>query len=75
VVFLQDTPLELIKKVRPTVLVKGGDYRREEVVGHDIVEAMGGEILLVDLVPGYSTTRLVDRSRTPPRSAKTKIGS
>jgi len=75
VVFAQDTPLELIKKVRPTVLVKGGDYRREEVVGHDIVEAMGGEILLVDLVPGYSTTRLVDRSRTPPRAAKTKIGS
>jgi D-beta-D-heptose 7-phosphate kinase / D-beta-D-heptose 1-phosphate adenosyltransferase len=75
VVFPQDTPLELIKKVRPTVLVKGGDYRREEVVGHDIVEAMGGEILLVDLVPGYSTTRLVDRSRTPPRAAKTKIGS
>jgi D-beta-D-heptose 7-phosphate kinase / D-beta-D-heptose 1-phosphate adenosyltransferase len=75
VVFPQDTPLELIKKVRPTVLVKGGDYRREEVVGHDIVEAMGGEVLLVDLVPGYSTTRLVDRSRTPPRAAKTKIGS
>jgi D-beta-D-heptose 7-phosphate kinase/D-beta-D-heptose 1-phosphate adenosyltransferase len=75
VVFPQDTPLELIKKVRPTVLVKGGDYRREEVVGYDIVEAMGGEILLVDLVPGYSTTRLVDRSRTPPRSARTKIGS
>jgi D-beta-D-heptose 7-phosphate kinase / D-beta-D-heptose 1-phosphate adenosyltransferase len=75
VVFPQDTPLELIKKVRPTVLVKGGDYRREEVVGHDIVEAMGGEVLLVDLVPGYSTTRLVDRSRTPPRAARTKIGS
>jgi D-beta-D-heptose 7-phosphate kinase / D-beta-D-heptose 1-phosphate adenosyltransferase len=75
VVFPQDTPLELIKKVRPTVLVKGGDYRREEVVGHDIVEAMGGEVLLVDLVPGYSTTRLVDRSRTPPRTARTKIGS
>jgi D-beta-D-heptose 7-phosphate kinase / D-beta-D-heptose 1-phosphate adenosyltransferase len=75
VVFAQDTPLELIKKVRPTVLVKGGDYRREEVVGYDIVEAMGGEVLLVDLVPGYSTTRLVDRSRTPPRAAKTKIGS
>jgi D-beta-D-heptose 7-phosphate kinase / D-beta-D-heptose 1-phosphate adenosyltransferase len=75
VVFPQDTPLELIKKVRPTVLVKGGDYRREEVVGHDIVETLGGEVLLVDLVPGYSTTRLVDRSRTPSKAAKTTIRS
>jgi D-beta-D-heptose 7-phosphate kinase/D-beta-D-heptose 1-phosphate adenosyltransferase len=65
VVFPQDTPLELIAKVRPTVLVKGGDYRREEVVGHEIVEAAGGEILIVDIVPGYSTTRLVNRSRLP----------
>jgi len=44
-------------------------------VGYDLVEAMGGEVLLVDLVPGYSTTRLVDRSRTPPKAAKTTIGS
>jgi len=75
VVFAQDTPLELIRKVHPTVMVKGGDYRREEVVGHDIVEAMGGEVVLVDLVPGYSTTRLVNRSRIPPTSAKTKLRS
>jgi D-beta-D-heptose 7-phosphate kinase/D-beta-D-heptose 1-phosphate adenosyltransferase len=65
VVFPQDTPLELIAKVRPMVLVKGGDYRREEVVGHKIVEAAGGETLIVDIVPGYSTTRLVNRSRLP----------
>ena len=39
VVFEEDTPLELIGRVRPTVLVKGGDYRREQVVGHDVVEA------------------------------------
>jgi D-beta-D-heptose 7-phosphate kinase/D-beta-D-heptose 1-phosphate adenosyltransferase len=45
------------------VLVKGSDYRREEVVGHDIVEAAGGEVLLVDLVPGHSTTGLVRQSR------------
>jgi D-beta-D-heptose 7-phosphate kinase / D-beta-D-heptose 1-phosphate adenosyltransferase len=70
VVFGEDTPLELIERVRPTVLVKGGDYHREEVVGHELVEAMGGEILLVDLVPGYSTTRLVNRSRTPPSRTK-----
>jgi D-beta-D-heptose 7-phosphate kinase / D-beta-D-heptose 1-phosphate adenosyltransferase len=65
VIFGEDTPLELIRKVRPTVLVKGGDYRREEVVGHEIVAALGGEVVLVDVVPGFSTTRLVDRSRVP----------
>src|ERR1700760_3386652 len=43
VIFEQDTPLELIGHVRPTVLVKGGDYKREEVVGYDVVEAAGGE--------------------------------
>jgi D-beta-D-heptose 7-phosphate kinase/D-beta-D-heptose 1-phosphate adenosyltransferase len=48
--------------VRPQVLVKGGDYRREDVVGHDLVEAAGGEVILVDLVPGHSTSALVRRS-------------
>jgi D-beta-D-heptose 7-phosphate kinase / D-beta-D-heptose 1-phosphate adenosyltransferase len=47
--------------VRPKVLVKGADYRIDQVVGRDLVEANGGEIVLVDLVPGYSTTRLVNR--------------
>ena len=57
VVFEEDTPLELIKRVRPAVLVKGGDYRREEVVGHEVVEAAGGDVILVDLVPGHSHHR------------------
>jgi D-beta-D-heptose 7-phosphate kinase/D-beta-D-heptose 1-phosphate adenosyltransferase len=61
-VFGEDTPLALIERVRPQVLVKGGDYRREDVVGHDLVEAAGGETILVDLVPGHSTTALVRRS-------------
>jgi D-beta-D-heptose 7-phosphate kinase / D-beta-D-heptose 1-phosphate adenosyltransferase len=65
VVFEQDTPLELIRRVRPKVLVKGADYSVDQVVGRELVEADGGEVVLVDLVPGYSTTRLVDR-----RSAK-----
>jgi D-beta-D-heptose 7-phosphate kinase/D-beta-D-heptose 1-phosphate adenosyltransferase len=62
VVFEEDTPLELIKRVRPAVLVKGADYKRDEVVGGDVVEAAGGTVVLVDLVPGHSTTRLVRRS-------------
>jgi D-beta-D-heptose 7-phosphate kinase/D-beta-D-heptose 1-phosphate adenosyltransferase len=64
-VFGEDTPLKLIARVRPQVLVKGGDYRREDVVGHDLVEAAGGETILVDLVPGHSTTALVRRSASP----------
>jgi D-beta-D-heptose 7-phosphate kinase/D-beta-D-heptose 1-phosphate adenosyltransferase len=67
VVFDEDTPEKLIARVKPTVLVKGGDYTREQVVGRDIVEALGGEIVLVDLVPGHSTTSMVERSRKPKR--------
>src|ERR1700759_4311493 len=62
-IFEHDTPIELITKVRPSVLVKGGDYTREQVVGHEIVEAAGGEVVLVDIMPGHSTTSLVDRAR------------
>ena len=61
VLFDEDTPLELIRRVRPKVLVKGADYRREQVVGREVVEAEGGEVILVDLVPGYSTTNLIKR--------------
>jgi len=67
VVFEQDTPLELIRRVRPKVLVKGGDYRREEVVGHELVEGEGGEVILINLVPGFSTTKIVRQSRAPAR--------
>jgi D-beta-D-heptose 7-phosphate kinase / D-beta-D-heptose 1-phosphate adenosyltransferase len=61
-VFGEDTPLKLIERVRPRALIKGNDYRREEVVGHELVEADGGETILVDLLPGHSTTALVGRS-------------
>ena len=65
VVFEQDTPLELIKLVRPNVLIKGADYSREDVVGHEVVEAAGGQVILVDLVPGHSTTNIVRRVAGP----------
>jgi D-beta-D-heptose 7-phosphate kinase/D-beta-D-heptose 1-phosphate adenosyltransferase len=45
------------------VLIKGGDYSRDEVVGHEVVEADGGDVILVDLVPGHSTTTMVKRAR------------
>ncbi len=63
VVFDQDTPLELLRHVRPEVLLKGADYRREEVVGREMVEAAGGEVILVDLVPDVSTSAIVGKSR------------
>jgi D-beta-D-heptose 7-phosphate kinase / D-beta-D-heptose 1-phosphate adenosyltransferase len=63
VIFDEDTPLALIRKVRPMVLVKGGDYRREDVVGREVVEADGGEVVIVPSIPGQSTSALVGRSR------------
>jgi rfaE bifunctional protein nucleotidyltransferase chain/domain len=62
-IFEEDTPINLITKVRPSVLVKGGDYTREQVVGHEIVEAAGGEVVLVEILQGHSTTSLVARAR------------
>jgi D-beta-D-heptose 7-phosphate kinase/D-beta-D-heptose 1-phosphate adenosyltransferase len=63
VIFEEDTPIELISRIKPNVLVKGGDYTRSQVVGHEVVEAGGGEVLLVDVLPGFSTTSLVRRAR------------
>ena len=63
VIFEEDTPTKLIGEIRPSVLVKGGDYTREQVVGHEIVEAAGGQVLLVEVLPGFSTTSLVNRAR------------
>ena len=59
--FDEDTPYELIKRVNPDVLVKGADYKEENIVGYDIVKANGGEIKTIDLVDGYSTTNLIDK--------------
>lgn len=61
VIFDEDTPLELIKDVRPSVLLKGADYRIDQVVGADAVTADGGEVKLVDLVQGQSTTNIIRR--------------
>jgi rfaE bifunctional protein nucleotidyltransferase chain/domain len=63
VIFEEDTPIKLITQIKPSALVKGGDYSRAQVVGHEIVEAHGGEVLLVEVLPGFSTTSLVNRAR------------
>jgi rfaE bifunctional protein nucleotidyltransferase chain/domain len=59
VLFDEDTPYELIKFVQPDVLVKGSDYKAEDIVGYDIVTAKGGEVVTIDIVDGYSTTAIV----------------
>lgn len=63
VFFDEDTPAELIQALRPDVLVKGDDYALDEVVGRDTVEASGGKVVRVPLVPGFSTTSVVERLR------------
>jgi D-beta-D-heptose 7-phosphate kinase/D-beta-D-heptose 1-phosphate adenosyltransferase len=63
VVFEEDTPEKLIGQVKPIVLVKGGDYKGTELPGQKVVEALGGEVVLIDLVPGHSTTSMVERAR------------
>ena len=62
-VFNEDTPLELIRRIRPDVLVKGADYEKNEVVGADFVESYGGKVVLVPIVPGYSTSDAIARIR------------
>ncbi|MFO7557496.1 MAG: bifunctional D-glycero-beta-D-manno-heptose-7-phosphate kinase/D-glycero-beta-D-manno-heptose 1-phosphate adenylyltransferase HldE [Desulfobacterales bacterium] len=61
VLFDEDTPLELIKTLKPDVLVKGADYKIEEVVGRQYVESYGGEVRLVQLLAGYSTTGIANK--------------
>ena len=63
VVFEQETPLELIQHLRPNVLVKGGDYTAETMVGAREVQGWGGEIAIIPLTPGQSTTRIVEKLR------------
>jgi rfaE bifunctional protein nucleotidyltransferase chain/domain len=63
VLFEEETPLALIQALNPDVLVKGGDYSRANIVGADYVESYGGVVLAIALVPGYSTTDIVERLR------------
>src|SRR4029434_8862376 len=64
VLFDDDTPLELIRLLTPDVLVKGGDYTPETVVGAQDVIARGGEVAIIPLTPGHSTTSTIERTRT-----------
>lgn len=60
ILFNTDTPRELIEFIQPDVLVKGGDYQPEDIVGNDIVTARGGQVVTIPLVEGYSTTSIIE---------------
>lgn len=61
ILFDEDTPYELIKKVQPDVLIKGSDYDIKDIVGYDIVKAKGGEVVTIDFVEGYSTSSIIEK--------------
>ena len=63
VIFSEETPYNLIRDIKPDVLVKGGDYRVSEVVGRDVVEASGGKVVIIPLVPDRSTSSIIKRIR------------
>ena len=70
-VYDEDTPIPLLKVVRPDVIVKGGEYGKKGVVGGELVESMGGRIESVPMVGGFSTTRIAERAG---RNARKKRG-
>jgi rfaE bifunctional protein nucleotidyltransferase chain/domain len=64
VLFDEDTPFELIKQVKPDVLVKGADYKPEDIVGYDIVTESGGRVETIDFLPGFSTSSIVHKIKS-----------
>ena len=63
VVFEEDTPLELVQRLHPDVIVKGGDYSPDTIVGADVVTARGGRVVVIPLVSGQSTTSIIEKLR------------
>ncbi len=63
IIFNDDTPYEVIKMVQPDILVKGADYKPEDIVGYDVVTSKNGEVVTIDFLPGYSTTALEKKIR------------
>jgi rfaE bifunctional protein nucleotidyltransferase chain/domain len=61
IIFYEDTPFELISSLNPDILVKGGDYTPENIIGADIVTSNGGKVVVIPLVPGKSTTSIIDK--------------
>jgi rfaE bifunctional protein nucleotidyltransferase chain/domain len=63
VLFDEDTPYSLIQKVQPDVLVKGGEYKVEDIVGYDVVKGKGGAVITMDMVEGFSSTGIIQKMK------------
>lgn len=63
VLFDEETPYNLINDIKPTVLVKGGDYKEDDIVGADIVKASGGQVVVIPYLEGNSTTQIIEKIR------------
>ena len=63
VIFDEDNPLKVIRRLMPDVLVKGGDWPEDKIIGADVVKGAGGEVKRIPFVPGYSTSRVIDKIR------------
>jgi D-glycero-beta-D-manno-heptose 1-phosphate adenylyltransferase len=61
IVFEEQTPIKLINYIKPDVLVKGGDYKPEEMIGYDVVTSYGGLVKTIELIPGYSTSNILQK--------------
>ncbi len=61
ILFNEETPFELIQELKPDVLVKGGDYKTEEIVGYDIVSSYGGKVCTIPFLEGFSSSSLIDK--------------
>ena len=64
IIFKEDTPLEMIKAIQPDVLIKGGDYKPDEIVGYEVMNQNGGEVYCLNFVEGYSSTRIITKIKT-----------
>ena len=63
IIFEEETPLKLIKKIQPNIIVKGQDYKIKHVVGYNTIKGWGGEVVLVPLTKGYSTTSIIKKNK------------
>lgn len=61
VLFSEQTPLNLIAEIKPDILAKGGDYKITEIVGHEVVQQNGGEVITIPLIEGFSSTNIIDK--------------
>jgi D-glycero-beta-D-manno-heptose 1-phosphate adenylyltransferase len=70
ILFDEETPYNLIKEITPNVLVKGGDYVPEDIVGYDIVKAHKGKVVTIDFVEGYSSTGILNKMKNSPGNSR-----